>query len=86
MNEKPCCGNCKFWLKNSANLTIGWCRKYPPKTILIQTYDPQSHFPEISFDGWCGEHRFVQNDNDKVYADLLEENGFAAAAYWLRNK
>jgi len=86
MNEIPCCENCKFWCVDPANKNMGWCRKYPPKVVLVQTYQTETYFPHVSFDNWCGEHKFIQNDTDLVYADLLEENGFAAAAYFLRNR
>lgn len=64
---EACCGNCKFWKRVDIGRADGFCRRRPPKLLVMLAPHPTSvnqmiqvadtKFPKLPDTEWCGKHR-----------------------------
>ena len=50
------CEACRFFLKWSANLQVGYCHRFPPSAVSDKAdIEAADAFPVVSVGAWCGE-------------------------------
>lgn len=53
------CGGCRFYSPADREPYRGWCRRYPPKVVVV-TGDisdyTRTEWPEVAGAEWCGEY------------------------------
>ena len=51
------CSTCQYFLKQTDEQ--GLCRRYPPTLFLRTDESTVSLFPPMLNEGWCGEHKEI---------------------------
>lgn len=62
MKEK--CGNCAF--ANFHGVPDLECRRYAPKGNRGESWNCRADFPQVTPDMWCGDYKFVPEDETNV--------------------
>ena len=52
----PCCGNCRFWERSTAQTKRGECRRNAPP-VLSRAAGPDWLWPTTRDSAFCGEHQ-----------------------------
>lgn len=53
-----CCKNCKYWKPKLGNDKEGYCRRFPPRSVIKYSALLESTFPETLKFQWCGEYEW----------------------------
>lgn len=60
ISDPETCASCRFFLLDDPKDEVGYCRRFPPKIIIIND-EPESALPVAAHSEWCGEyHRVTQ--------------------------